>query len=82
MDSKWVSHLNTSTIEQDHFRLAVKGASPVLKRLVEILTKDLEHSQREQKKIDHYDSPNWGLTQVDCNATQRTLERIINLCKV
>lgn len=82
MDSKWIAHLSKTPEEQDSFRRVVKGSTPVLNRLVEILTKDLEHSQREQKKIDHYDSPNWALTQVDCNATQRTLERIISLCKV
>ncbi len=82
MDTRWTAHLSKQPIEKEELANYIKASAPVLNRLIDILTKDLETSVREQRKIDHYSSPNWELTQVDCNATQRTLEKIINLCKV
>ena len=82
MDTRWTAHLTKQPIEKEELANFVKASAPVLNRLIDILTKDLETSKREQRKIDHYESPNWSLTQVDCNATQRTLEKIISLCKV
>ena len=82
MNSKWTSHLSKDPIRRTEFQSAVKAAMPVLNRLIDILTKDMEASRREQKKIDLYDCPNWQLMQADCNATQRTLEKIINICKL
>jgi len=82
MDVKWTAHLSKDPVKKQELAEFVKASAPVLNRLIEILTKDLESSQREQKKIDLYDCPNWQLKQVDCNATQRTLDKIINLCKV
>lgn len=82
MDVKWTAHLSKTPIEKEELTNQIKAAALVLNRLTDILTKDLESSKREQKKIDLYDCPNWQLKQVDCNATQRTLEKIINLCKV
>jgi len=82
MDTRWTSHLLKDPVKKEELANAVKGSKLALDRLVEILTKDLHTSQREQRKIDHYTSPNWELMQVDCNATQRVLEKIINLCKV
>ncbi len=82
MDTKWASHLSKKPIEQEEFKNYIKASIPVLNRLREILTKDLEQSSREQKKVDHFDTPNWELRQVDCNATQRTLEKIINLLEI
>ena len=82
MNSKWTSHLSKDQVKKAEFSEAVKAALPVLNRLIDILTKDIETSRREQKKIDLYDCPNWQLMQADCNATQRTLDKIINLCKI
>lgn len=82
MDKRWTSHVATDSIKKEEFANHVKAAAPVLDRLIEILTKDLEASRCEQKKIDLYDCPNWQLMQADCNATQRTLEKIIKLIKV
>lgn len=82
MDSRWTAHLSKHPVEKQELISFVKASAPVLNRLIDILTKDMQASVREQRKIDHYQSPNWELTQVDCNATQRTLEKIINLCKV
>ena len=82
MNSKWTAHLSKDPIRRTEFHNAVKAATPVLNRLIDILTKDIETSRREQKKIDLYDCPNWQLMQADCNATQRTLEKITNLCKI
>ena len=82
MHNKWTSHLSTDSIKKEEFKNAVKASSIVLSRLVDILTKDIEVNRREQKKIDLYDCPNWQLLQADCNATQRTLEKIITICKL
>ena len=82
MHNKWTSHLSTDSIKKEEFKNAVKASSIVLSRLVDILTKDIEVNRREQKKIDLYDCPNWQLLQSDCNATQRTLEKIITICKL
>lgn len=82
MDTRWTAHLSKEPLQKEEFANLVRVATPVLERLAEILTKDLNHSAKEQKKIDLYDCPNWQLKQVDCNATQRTLENIIKLCKV
>ena len=75
MDTKWTAHLSKDPVKKEELHSFVKASAPVLNRLIEILTKDLESSAREQKKIDLYDCPNWQLKQVDCNATQRTLEK-------
>jgi hypothetical protein len=82
MDTRWTAHLGKQPIEKAEFASYIKASTPVLNRLIDILTKDIESSAREQKKSDLYDCPNWQLKQVDCNATQRTLEKIINLIKV
>ncbi len=82
MNNKWISHLSKDVVARTEFSNFVKGAKPVLDRLIEILTKDLEANRCEQKKIDLYDCPNWQLMQVDCNATQRTLEKIIKQCNI
>lgn len=82
MNSKWTSHLSKDPVKRTEFHNAVKAAIPILSRLINILTKDIEASRREQKKIDLYDCPNWQLMQADCNATQRTLEKIITLCTI
>ena len=82
MNSKWTSHLSKDSLKKEEFQSVVKAAYPVLSRLIDILTKDIETNRREQKKIDLYDCPNWQLLQADCNATQRTLDKIINLCKL
>ena len=82
MNSKWISHLSKDSLKKEEFKGVVQAASPVLSRLIDILTKDIETNRREQKKIDLYDCPNWQLLQADCNATQRTLDKIINLCKL
>ena len=82
MNNKWIAHLSKDEIARTEFSNFVKGAKPVLTRLIQILTKDLEASRCEQKKIDLYDCPNWQLMQSDCNATQRTLEKIIKLCNI
>jgi len=82
MDTRWTSHLSKDPVKKEELTKAIKGSRLALDRLEQILTKDLEQSQKEQRKIDHYSSPNWELMQVDCNATQRILDKIINLCKV
>jgi hypothetical protein len=82
MDTRWVSHLGNDPEKKEELLRTIKGSGRTLQRLVEILTKDLEQSKKDQRKADHYDSPNWMLIQADANATQRTLEKIINLCKV
>ena len=82
MNNKWTSHLSKDQAKKTEFHNAVKAAKPVLTRLIEILTKDLETVRREQKKIDLYDCPNWQLMQADCNATSRTLEKLITLCTI
>lgn len=82
MDKKWTAHLSKEPLKKEELANFIQASAPVLNRLIEILTKDLESSEREQKKIDLYDCPNWQLKQVDCNATQRTLEKIISLVKV
>lgn len=82
MDTRWTAHLSKDPIKKEELANYVKASAPVLNRLIDILTKDIELSAKEQKKIDLYDCPHWQLKQVDCNATQRTLEKIINLCKV
>jgi len=82
MDKKWTSHLNKNLVEKQELENLIKGSSRVLNRLVELLDKELTQSRREQKNIDHYETPNWELRQVDCNATQRTLEKVIDLCKI
>lgn len=82
MNSKWTSHLVKNKDERAIFHNAVLASEPVLKRLSEILTKDLEAAIREQENPDTYDCPNWQLKQIDCNVTRRLLTKIINLCKV
>ena len=82
MDHKWLSHVSNNPVEKEEFKNAVLASKPVLDRLITILTKDLQASQREQKKVDYYELPKWELMQADCNASQRTLERVIDLCQI
>lgn len=81
MYSRWTSHLK-DPLEKEELKKHIFSSKPILERLVTILTKELDSSVKEQRKIDHYNSPNWELIQVDCNATQRVLDKIIALCKV
>ena len=82
MHSKWTAHLSKDSLKKEEFSKCVKADYPVLSRLKDILTKDIETNSREQKKIDLYDFPNCHLMQADCNATQRTLEKVLDLCKL
>jgi hypothetical protein len=83
MNSKWTAHLGKDPIKQEEFRSMINASKVVLDRLVEMLEKEIACSLSEQKKVDHYyDTPNWEYLQVDCNATQRTMQKIINLCKI
>lgn len=82
MNSIWIAHLGKMPIEQEELKGMINASKPVLNRLIEIMERDLKLSLSEQKKVDHYNSPNWEYMQVDCNATQRTLEKLINLCKI
>ena len=51
MDHKWLAHVSKDPIKKDEFKGVVLASKPVLDRLIEILTKDLQASMKEQKKV-------------------------------
>lgn len=82
MDSRWLSHLSKDPLKKEEFKNHILACKPVLERLKSLLTKEVQASQKKQKDIDLYNSPNWELHQVDCNASQRTLEKVMDFLEV
>ena len=82
MNTIWTSHLVKTPDKREELSNAIKGSAIVLKRLGEILTNEIDKSLKAQRDIDHYNTPNWELRQVDCNATQRALIKIKNLIEI
>ena len=68
MNSKWTSHLSKDSVKKEEFKGVVMSASPVLSRLIDILTKDIETNRREQKKIDLYDLRGFNKPQFGKNS--------------
>ena len=60
----------------------VLSASAVLEALQDILSDDIESSLKEMRKLDNYHTPKWEYLVADHLATQRTLQKVIDLVNI
>lgn len=82
MDNRWLSHLSGDESAKKEFKQLIINSKRALDRLSEILTRELETSEKEQCSAASYDCPNWAYKQADYIATQRNLKRVIDLLKI
>lgn len=77
MKVEWFAGLPKEKHEER--KALVKGASPTLKVLKNILEKRLVDLADKQVNPAHYDSPAWAYMQADLNGSMRELKRVIEL---
>jgi hypothetical protein len=81
MNTKWTSHLK-SKAEKDKFRAYLLSNTDTLKRLEELLTKEIDDTVKEMSEEDGYDCPSWAERQADRLGKIRTLRKVNDLIHI
>ncbi len=76
MYTRWTKNLPKE--RHNEFAMQVSAASPVLKRLLEILEEELAASKKAQLEKD-YESSAWAYSQADSIGEQRAYTKAVKL---
>lgn len=82
---KQISSRLTLTLSKEEKELLEKAYSyskPLMDRITEILSKDLEKSVKEGDDFSKFQHPNWDLSQAFLSGQREALRSIINLLKL
>lgn len=77
-NTRWTRHIKDPE-ERERFKAYLKENKEIFDTLTHILQEDLDICASERKKRKAYFMPAWSEYQADCNATERTLQQVINL---
>lgn len=77
-NTRWTKHIQDKE-EKEKFKSYLRENRLILETLSQILEEDLRVCVSERKKRKAYYMPAWSEYQADCNATERTLQQIIEL---
>lgn len=81
MNTKWTSNLKTKA-EKDKFKEYLLSNTDNLRRLHEILTKEIDETVKEMSEEDSYDCAAWAERQADRLGKIRTLRKVNDLIKI
>lgn len=65
--------------DKEELEAMLRASSKGLALLKDILAKELEATRTSRCSKDGYDSPAWPYQQADYNATERTLQKVLDL---
>lgn len=74
--------LALSEADKEMIEKAYVFSKPLMERIVEILTKDLEKSIKEGDDFSKFLTPNWELSQAYLSGQREAIRAIINLLKI
>lgn len=80
MQTRWMK--NTKESDKAAVKQQVKNAKPVLDRLANLLTEDLEKSMREMSSRSNFDSPSWDSKMAHYLGEQTALRSIIKFIDI
>ena len=78
MNLKWLKHIKDKE-EREDFKTRLLANRELFIVLKGILQSDLDKTINSRRSIKSYLTQPWSEYQADCNATERTLQEIINL---
>lgn len=78
---QWTANLKTEEERKEFTQLMGLSNSPVTRRLLEIIQKEIEQSQKNILSNNNYDSPSWAYIQADNVGYQRALRLVELLLK-
>ena len=78
MNIKWLKNLRETESKEKRTAL-VNGSREILDILKGILEAELDSSRKKKTNKAHYLMPAWSEFQADSNATERTLQQVIDL---
>ena len=74
----WTKHLKSKK-DKDDFELTLRNSTYTMGRLAELLEERLRAMDKEETKLDDFESPGWAYKQAFRNGRRKALTEVLDL---